>query len=57
MKALNAKEVYTASKNTNAAARQDAADLRLATNLLWGGATLAGTAGLVLLLTAPKIEF
>ena len=57
VKALNAKDVYTASKNTNAAARQDAADLRLATNLLWGGATLAGTAGLVLLLTAPKIEF
>ena len=57
VKALSAKDRYSASKNTDAAARQDAADLRLATNLLWGGATLAGSTGLVLLLTAPKIEF
>lgn len=57
VKALSAKDRYDASKNTNAAARQDAADLRLATNLLWGGAALAGSTGLVLLLTAPKVEF
>ncbi|HVZ31360.1 MAG TPA: hypothetical protein VG963_02985 [Polyangiaceae bacterium] len=57
VKALNARDRYSASKNTDAAARQDAADLRLATNLLWGGAALAGSTGLVLLLTAPGIEF
>ncbi|HEU4578852.1 MAG TPA: hypothetical protein VFS67_11395 [Polyangiaceae bacterium] len=57
VKALNAKDRYSASKNTDAGARQDAADLRLTTNLLWGGAALAGSTGLVLLLTAPKIEF
>lgn len=57
VKALSAKDRYAESKYTDKGARQDAADLRLATNLLWGGAALAGSTGLVLLLTAPKIEF
>jgi tetratricopeptide (TPR) repeat protein len=57
VRALAARDEYRASGNTNASARQDASDLRLATNLLWGGAALAGSAGLVLLLTAPTVEF
>jgi hypothetical protein len=57
VRALAARDRFVASGNTNADARQDASDLRLATNLLWGGATLAGSAGLVLLLTAPTVEF
>jgi hypothetical protein len=57
VRALTARDRFVASGNTNANARQDASDLRLATNLLWGGATLAGSTGLVLLLTVPTVEF
>lgn len=57
LRALAAKDAYEQSGYTNPDARGEAADLRLATNVLWGGATLAGAAGLVLLLTAPTIEF
>jgi len=57
VRALTARDRFVASKNHDAGARQDAANLRLATNLLWGGATLAGSTGLVLLLTAPTVEF
>jgi len=57
VRALAARDRYVASGNHNADARQSASDLRLATNLLWGGATLAGSAGLVLLLTAPTVKF
>jgi hypothetical protein len=57
VKALSARDRYSASRNHNADARKEASDLRLATNLLWGGATIAGSTGLVLLLTAPTVEF
>jgi tetratricopeptide (TPR) repeat protein len=57
VRALAARDRFDASKNTDADARGEAADLRLATNVLWGGATAAGVTGLVLVLTAPKVEF
>jgi hypothetical protein len=57
VRALSARDRFTESGNTNADARKEASDLRLATNLLWGGATIAGSTGLVLLLTAPTVEF
>jgi tetratricopeptide (TPR) repeat protein len=57
VRALNARDRFVASDNTDAEARQDASDLRLASNILWGGATVAGATGLVLLLTAPTVEF
>lgn len=57
LKALSARDEFDKSNHTNADARGEAADLRLASNVLWGGATLAGATGLVLLLTAPTIEF
>jgi tetratricopeptide (TPR) repeat protein len=57
LRALAAKERYDASQHTDVDARGAASDLRLATNLLWGGATAAGVSGLVLVLTAPKVEF
>jgi hypothetical protein len=57
VRALAARDRYEASSNTNADARNEASNLRLATNLLWGGATIAGSTGLVLLLTAPTVEF
>lgn len=57
VRALAAKDKFDASLHTDASARREASDLRLATNVLWGGATLTGAAGLVLLLTAPSIEF
>jgi tetratricopeptide (TPR) repeat protein len=57
VRALSARDRYDDSGHTDAAARDEAADLRLATNVLWGGATLAGATGLVLLLTAPTVEF
>ncbi len=57
LRALDARDRFVASGNTNPDARGEAADLRLATNLLWGGATVAGAAGLFLLLTAPTVEF
>jgi tetratricopeptide (TPR) repeat protein len=57
VRALAARDRYVASGNHDASARQHASDLRLATNLLWGGATLAGSTGLVLFLTAPTVEF
>jgi hypothetical protein len=56
-KALSARDRFHRSDNTDADAYHEAKDLRLATNVLWGGATAAGAAGLVLLLTAPSIEF
>lgn len=57
LRALSARDRYDASGNTNPRLREEASDLRLTTNLLWGGATVAGVAGLVLVLTAPPIEF
>ena len=57
VRALNAKERFVASGNTDADARQEASDLRLTSNILWGGAAAAGATGLVLLLTAPTVEF
>lgn len=57
VRALSARDRFKESRNTNADARKEASDLRLATNLLWGGATIAGSTGLVLLLTAPTVEF
>ncbi len=57
VRALSARDRFTESRNTNADARKEASNLRLATNLLWGGATIAGSTGLVLLLTAPTVEF
>jgi tetratricopeptide (TPR) repeat protein len=57
LRALSARERYVESGNTSRADRNRASDLRLATNVLWGGATVAGATGLVLLLTAPTVEF
>ena len=57
VRALNAKERFVASGNTDADARQEASDLRLTSNILWGGAAVAGATGLVLVLTAPTVEF
>lgn len=57
LRALSARDEFVASGNTNADAHDSASDLRLATNVLWGGATAAGITGLVLVLTAPTVEF
>jgi hypothetical protein len=57
VRALAARDEFVASGKTSRQARSEASDLRLATNLLWGGATVAGATGLVLLLTAPQVEF
>lgn len=57
IRALAARDDYNRTKYTSADARDKASDLRLATNLLWGGATVTGATGLVLLLTAPTVEF
>jgi hypothetical protein len=57
LRALAARERFVESENTDADAHDDAAGLRLATNVLWGGATAAGITGLVLVLTAPTVEF
>lgn len=57
LSALAAKKRFEQSNNTDPEARSDAASLRLATNVMWGGATAAGVTGLVLVLTAPTVEF
>ncbi|HTV23618.1 MAG TPA: hypothetical protein VMG12_33240 [Polyangiaceae bacterium] len=57
LRALAARDRYADSQNTDSDARSEAASLRLATNVLWGGATAAGVTGLVLVLTAPTVEF
>jgi tetratricopeptide (TPR) repeat protein len=57
LRALDARDRFVESQNTDADAHGDAAGLRLATNVLWGGATAAGITGLVLVLTAPTVEF
>jgi hypothetical protein len=57
LRALAARDQFVASGNTDREAHDQASDLRLATNILWGGATAAGVAGLVLVLTAPSVEF
>lgn len=57
LRALAARDEFVASGRTSRRAHAEASDLRLATNLLWGGATVAGTTGLLLLLTAPQVEF
>jgi hypothetical protein len=57
VRALAARNRFNESQHVDSAARGDAADLRLATNVLWGGATAAGVTGLVLVLTAPTVEF
>jgi tetratricopeptide (TPR) repeat protein len=57
LRALAARDQFVASGNTDREAHDQASDLRLATNILWGGATAAGVAGLVLVLTAPPVEF
>jgi hypothetical protein len=56
-RALAARNRFNESRHVDSGARGEAADLRLATNVLWGGATAAGVTGLVLVLTAPTIEF
>jgi tetratricopeptide (TPR) repeat protein len=57
VRALSTRDRYRDSGYRDAGLHDQASDLRLATNLLWGGATLAGATGLVLLLTAPTVEF
>lgn len=57
LRALAARDQYEESQNSDAQARGKAEDLRLATNLLWGGAAAAGVTGLVLVFTSPTIEF
>lgn len=57
LQALAARDRFVKSENTDPDARNEAASLRLATNVLWGGATAAGVTGLVLVLTAPTVEF
>lgn len=57
LRALAARDRFVESGNTNADARGEASDLRLATNVMWAGATAASVTGLVLVLTAPTIEF
>ena len=57
LRAVSARDRFVASGNTNADARSEASDLRLATNVAWAGATAAGVTGLVLVLTAPTVEF
>jgi hypothetical protein len=57
LRALSARDRFVASGNTDADARSEASDLRLATNVAWAGATAAGVTGLVLVLTAPTVEF
>jgi tetratricopeptide (TPR) repeat protein len=57
VRALAERDRFNESDHTDADARGKAADFRLATNVLWGGATLTGATGLVLLLTAPTVEF
>jgi len=57
LRALAARDRFIESGRTNPEARGEASDLRLATNVLWGGATVAGATGIVLLLTAPTVEF
>lgn len=57
LRAVAARDRYIDSGNMNRDARGEASDLRLATNVLWGGATAAGVTGLVLVLTAPTVEF
>lgn len=57
LRALAARDRFEDSNNTDSDARSEAASLRLATNVVWGGATAAGITGLVLVLTAPAVEF
>jgi len=57
LRALAARDRFAESDNTDSSARSEAANLRLATNVFWGGATAAGVTGLVLVLTAPTVEF
>ena len=57
LRALAARDRFVASGNTDADARDDASDLRVATNVLWAGATVASVTGVVLMLTAPTVEF
>ncbi len=57
VRALSARDRFNASNHTDSSAHNDASDLRLTTNVLWGGAAATGAAGLILLLTAPSIEF
>jgi tetratricopeptide (TPR) repeat protein len=57
LRALSARDRYAESGNTSRADYNQASDLRLATNMLWGGATVAGATGLLLMLTAPTVEF
>jgi len=57
LRALAARDRFVASGNTDAEAHDEASDLRVATNIAWAGATVAGATGLVLLLTAPTVEF
>jgi tetratricopeptide (TPR) repeat protein len=57
VRALSARDRFNASNHTDSSAHDEASDLRFATNVLWGGAAATSAAGLVLLLTAPSIEF
>lgn len=57
LRALEARKEYNASEHTDADALHAAENRRLATNVLWGGAAVSGVTGVVLLLTAPRLEF
>lgn len=57
VRALSARDRYVDSGDTDAAALNEAENLRLATNVAWGGAGVVGITGLVLVLTTPSIEF
>lgn len=51
--ALRARDTFLDSNRTDANARGRAADLRLATNVVWGVSATAALVGVVLLLTSP----
>lgn len=57
LNALNARDRYFASGRTDVTQYDRASNLRLATNVLWGGSAAAGITGIVLLLSTPTIEF
>jgi hypothetical protein len=56
VRALDEKDRFNGSGNTNAGAHDNAAAYRTWTNVAWGGAALSGGTGIVLLFTTPKIE-
>lgn len=57
LSALAARDDFEASARTDEAAHDRAANLRMWTNISWGGAAAFGGTGLGLVLSTPKIEF